>query len=326
MPSVPGMIGETLSHYEIVGEVGYGGLGRLHRARDKSGGRDVALAVLSDSLRSDSQRYQRLVTEARTASTLEHRNIARLSAVESDAEREFVAIELVEGERLVDLMAGGPDPARSRPRDRQGGGRGPRAKPRQRSDSPRPQARQHHPQQGRVDQDHRLRDTRAPGSRQGFGGAGAESIDSPARGAPRLGSLHVSGAGGRNARRHQERHLQLRRDALRDAHGQAPIHRQGWHCGDERRPSGADPRAAGREPRPQPRVRGGPAARSRAKPEPRPGPALPVDAGSGHLPPRRSRTTRSAPTYRPIFGLPARHCAPAKRAQDRTSHRVACRA
>ena len=104
------MIGETLSHYEIVGEVGYGGLGRLHRARDKSGGRDVALAVLSDSLRSDSQRYQRLVTEARTASTLEHRNIARLSAVESDAEREFVAIELVEGERLVDLMAAGPIP------------------------------------------------------------------------------------------------------------------------------------------------------------------------------------------------------------------------
>ena len=110
MPPDLKMIGETISHYEIVGEVGYGGLGRLHRARDKRGGRDVALAVLSDSLRSDSQRYQRLVTEARTASTLEHRNIARLGAVESDGEREFVTIELVEGERLVDLMAAGPIP------------------------------------------------------------------------------------------------------------------------------------------------------------------------------------------------------------------------
>ena len=102
------MLGETLSHFEIVGEVGYGGLGRLHRARDKRGGRDVALAVLPEALRSDPQRHQRLVSEARIAATLEHRNIAHVSAVQTAGDREFVTIELVEGERLADLMAAGP--------------------------------------------------------------------------------------------------------------------------------------------------------------------------------------------------------------------------
>jgi serine/threonine protein kinase len=104
------MMGETLSHFEIVGEVAYGGLGRLHRARDERGGPDVALAVLPDSLRSDTPRYERLVAEARTASTLGHRNIAHTSAVETGGDREFVTIELVSGERLVDLMDAGPIP------------------------------------------------------------------------------------------------------------------------------------------------------------------------------------------------------------------------
>ncbi len=50
------------------------------------------------------------MSEARIASTLEHRNIAHVSAVQADGDREFVTIELVEGERLVDLMAAGPIP------------------------------------------------------------------------------------------------------------------------------------------------------------------------------------------------------------------------
>lgn len=104
------MVGETLSHYEITGEVGCGGLGRLHRARDKQGGRDVAIAVLSDSIRSDPQRYERLTSEARIASTLEHRNVASISTVQSSGDKEFITLELLEGERLVDLMAGGPIP------------------------------------------------------------------------------------------------------------------------------------------------------------------------------------------------------------------------
>ena len=69
------MIGETLSHYRVLERLGSGGMGDVYRAEDLRLRRDVALKMLrSDAVEHDAT--QRLLAEARAASTLNHPNIA----------------------------------------------------------------------------------------------------------------------------------------------------------------------------------------------------------------------------------------------------------
>jgi serine/threonine protein kinase len=70
------MKGRTLSHYEIHDEISRGGMGIVYRAVDVHLGREVAIKVLPDELGQDPDRRQRLIQEARAASTLEHPHIA----------------------------------------------------------------------------------------------------------------------------------------------------------------------------------------------------------------------------------------------------------
>jgi len=66
------MVDRTLSHYQIVGEISRGGMGVVYRALDINLGREIALKVLPDDLVHDRLRRERLVHEARAASSLEH--------------------------------------------------------------------------------------------------------------------------------------------------------------------------------------------------------------------------------------------------------------
>ncbi|MEX1128444.1 MAG: protein kinase [Vicinamibacterales bacterium] len=109
--------GTVVSHYQIVGRLGAGGMGEVYRALDTTLGRTVALKVLPPHLVRNEERTRRFVQEARSASSLNHPNIvtiyeigqAPLTAVDgtdtpgSDPIH-FIAMELVEGVTLKEKI------------------------------------------------------------------------------------------------------------------------------------------------------------------------------------------------------------------------------
>ncbi len=98
------MIGRTLSHYQIIDEISRGGMGVVYRALDLHLNREVALKVLPEDLVHDPERRQRLVQEAQAASALEHPNIAVIHAVEEAEGVTFIAMELIRGDKLSDVI------------------------------------------------------------------------------------------------------------------------------------------------------------------------------------------------------------------------------
>src|SRR4051794_23121102 len=99
------MIGRTLSHYRIEEEISRGGMGIVYRAVDVKLNRDVALKVLPPDLVNDPDHRRRLLAEAQAASALEHPHIAVIHEIgEADGET-FIAMELIRGEPLRDLLA-----------------------------------------------------------------------------------------------------------------------------------------------------------------------------------------------------------------------------
>src|SRR5271157_2650343 len=100
--------GQRLSHYEIQEKLGQGGMGVVYRALDVRLERSVALKVLPADKTADPTRRSRFVREAKAASALNHPNIVTIHEIETDAGRDFIAMELVPGRTLGDLMAHGP--------------------------------------------------------------------------------------------------------------------------------------------------------------------------------------------------------------------------
>ena len=100
------MIGSTISHYLILDKLGEGGMGVVYKAQDTRLERLVALKFLPASLDTGATARQRFVNEARAASALNHPNVAVVYDVGEADSHSFIAMELVEGESLKDLLRG----------------------------------------------------------------------------------------------------------------------------------------------------------------------------------------------------------------------------
>jgi serine/threonine-protein kinase len=101
------MIGETLSHYEIVGKIGAGGMGEVYRAKDPRIGREVAIKIIHPSLSQNQTRVARFEQEVRAVGTLNHPNVLAIYDVGHDRGMPFLVTELLEGETLRERIESG---------------------------------------------------------------------------------------------------------------------------------------------------------------------------------------------------------------------------
>ena len=117
-PETPSSVSSTLSpgtrfgSHEILQRLGAGGIGEVYRAKDTRLEREVALKTLSLERCSQPEALSRFEQEARSACALNHPNIVTIYELGHVNGARYIAMELVSGETLRELLADGPIPFR----------------------------------------------------------------------------------------------------------------------------------------------------------------------------------------------------------------------
>lgn len=102
--SRPGLSGRRIGVYEVLEELGRGGMGVVYRARDRSLDRDVAIKVLLPELACDEEFERRFVREARAAARLDHPNIVQVYTAGRFEDILFIAMQLIRGKTLAQVL------------------------------------------------------------------------------------------------------------------------------------------------------------------------------------------------------------------------------
>lgn len=95
---------EKIGFYRIVSKIGAGGMGEVYLAEDERLSRRIALKILPADVSGDRRKLNRFMQEARLVANLNHPNICTIYEVGETSETPFLAMELIEGETLTDLI------------------------------------------------------------------------------------------------------------------------------------------------------------------------------------------------------------------------------
>ncbi len=100
--------GQRVAQYEVGEEIGRGGMGVVHAAKDVELRRQVALKFLSDDLAMDGGFLERFRREARAASSLNHPNVCTIYGLGDSTGHPYIAMELLQGRTLKQRLTEGP--------------------------------------------------------------------------------------------------------------------------------------------------------------------------------------------------------------------------
>jgi hypothetical protein len=93
------------SRYEVIAEVGRGGMGTVYKARDRETGEIVALKVLNSDIASDQRIIDRFKTELVLARKVTHKNVCRIYDLNRSGNTAYISMEFVEGESLRRVLS-----------------------------------------------------------------------------------------------------------------------------------------------------------------------------------------------------------------------------